>query len=120
LERKTVTTNRHFGNASTDFRTTRGWILGHFIDHADGIRHTKDVEVKWGIHPAGDRRAEWTTGEHRTTLLLLVQGRFQIDLSDDSRVLSDRGDYILWGPGIDHSWEALADSIVVTIRWPSA
>jgi quercetin dioxygenase-like cupin family protein len=107
------------GNAAEDTETTHGWLLGHFIDPSGGVRSTKDVEVKWGVHPAGDRRAAWTSDDRRTTLLLLVDGRFRIDLTEGNRTLSEQGDYVLWGPGIDHSWEALTDSIVVTVRWPS-
>lgn len=115
-----MTANWHYGNAAEDTEATRGWILGHFIDPSEGVRSSKDVEVKWGIHPAGDKRPEWTADDQRTTLVLLVQGEFRLDLTEGSRVLSDQGDYALWGPGIDHSWEALADSVVVTVRWPSA
>lgn len=71
-------------------------------------------------HPAGDKRAGWTSDDRRTTLLLLVQGEFRINLSEGTRVLAKQGDYALWGPGIDHFWEALADSAVITVRWPSA
>jgi quercetin dioxygenase-like cupin family protein len=95
-------------------------LLGHFIDPSQGVRSTKDVEVKWGVHPAGDKRPEWTSDEKRTTLLLLVQGAFRVDLTEGSAVLSRQGDYAVWGPGIDHSWEALADSTVITVRWPSS
>lgn len=115
-----MTANWHFGNAADDTKATRGWLLGHFIDPSEGVRSTKDVEVKWGIHPPGDKRPEWTADDQRTTLVLLVQGKFRIDLTEGSQVLSDQGDYAMWGPGIDHSWEALADSVVVTVRWPSA
>jgi hypothetical protein len=58
------------GNAAEDGRDTRGWLLGHFIDPDAGVRSSKDVEVKWGIHPAGDERPEWTSGDQRTTLVL--------------------------------------------------
>jgi len=114
-----VVTNWRYGNAADDTRDDRGWLLGHFVNPPDDVRHTNDVEVKWGIHPAGDKRAEWTSDDQRTTLLLLVEGQFRIDLTEGSRVLSTQGDYALWGPGIDHSWEALADSVVITVRWPS-
>jgi uncharacterized cupin superfamily protein len=107
------------GNAAEDGRDARGWLLGHFIDPAVGMRSSKDVEVKWGIHRTGDKRAEWTADEQRTTLVLLVQGNFRIDLTEGTVVLARQGDYALWGPGIDHSWEALSDSVVVTVRWPS-
>jgi hypothetical protein len=108
------------GNAEEDARDTRGWLLGHFIDPAEGVRSSKDVEVKWGIHPVGDKRAAWTADDQRTTLVLHVQGKFRIDLTETTVTLEKQGDYALWGPGIDHSWEALADSVVITIRWPSA
>lgn len=55
--------------------------------------------MKWGIHPAGEMRAGWTSDDRRTTLLLLVQGEFRIDLTEGRRVLSKQGDYALWGPG---------------------
>ena len=41
--------NWHSGNAEDDGRERRGWILGHFIDPAEGVRSSKDVEIKWGI-----------------------------------------------------------------------
>jgi glyoxylate utilization-related uncharacterized protein len=112
--------NWHNGNAVEDGRERRGWIVGHFIDPAKGVRSTKDVEIKWGIHPAGDKRAEWTADDQRTTLVFYVSGKFRIDLTEGSFTLEREGDYLVWGPGIDHSWEALTDSVVVTIRWPSS
>jgi hypothetical protein len=107
------------GNAAKDGRDTRGWLLGHFIDPAAGVRSSTDIEVKWGIHLVGDKRAKWTADEQRTTLVLLVEGSFRIDLTEGAVTLARQGDYALWGPGIDHSWEALSDSVVITIRWPS-
>ncbi|AOS63680.1 signal peptidase I [Actinoalloteichus hymeniacidonis] len=114
-----MTTRWQHGNANDDTQDNRGWLLGHFIDPAEGIRSTQDVEVKWANHPAGDKRAEWTADDQRTTLLLMVQGEFRLDLTEGSVTLARQGDYVLWGPGIDHSWEALADSVVITVRWPS-
>jgi hypothetical protein len=66
--------NWHSGNAAEDGRKTRGWILGHFIDPSQGVRSSNDVEVKWGIHPAGEKRHAWTADDQRTTLVLMVQG----------------------------------------------
>jgi len=107
------------GNAAEDGRETRGWLLGHFIDPVEGIRSTKDLEVKWGIHPAGQKRAEWTADDQRTTLVLLVEGYFVVHLPDGSTTMTRQGDYVVWGPGIDHSWEAVSNSVVITVRWPS-
>ena len=107
------------GNAATDSGLHHGWLLGHFIDPAHGIRNTEALEVKWGIHPAGRTRRSWTEGETRTTMAILVSGRFRIDLSTGSVTLGRQGDFVVWGPGIDHSWESETDSVVITVRWPS-
>lgn len=84
------------------------------------VRSSEDVEVKWGIHPPDDKRAEWTADDQRTTLVLLVRRNFRTDLTEASVTLEEQGDYLLWGPGIDPSWEALTDSIVLTVRWTSS
>ena len=115
-----MSSNWRFGNAAEDGAKTRGWLLGHFIDPAEGVRSTKDVEVKWGVHPAGDKRPEWTADDQRTTLLMLVEGTFKLDLTEGSVTLARQGDYATWGPGIDHTWEAITDAVVITVRWPSA
>ena len=114
--------NWYQGNAATDGDQYRGWLLGHFIDpDAGGIRHTDALEVKWGIHPAGQERPNgWTTGEDRTTLLMLISGRWRLDLTVGTVTLEKPGDYVVWGPGIGHTWKAEADSTMLTIRWPSA
>ena len=65
--------NWYTGNAAEDGEERRGWILGHFIDPSEGVRSSNDVEIKWGIHPVGDKRPEWTADDQRTTLVLLVQ-----------------------------------------------
>lgn len=112
--------NWHHGNAAQDGGDTRGWILGHFIDPAEGVRSTKDLEVKWGVHQAGEKRPEWTNDDQRTTMLLHVEGHFRLHLTEGTVDLAEQGDYAVWGPGIDHSWEAVTDAVVITIRWPSA
>src|ERR1700722_11563812 len=97
------TPNWHFGNASVDGKERRGWLVGHFLE-PDDARFSKDVEIKWGVHPAGEEREAWHGDEARTTVLLLVSGCFRITLSVGSQVLNQQGDYAMWGPGIGHSW----------------
>lgn len=108
----------YVGNADADAPGDRGWLLGHFKPPGDP-RHSTDVEIKWGRHPKGDRRAQWVGGEQRTALLMLISGRFHVELPDRTVVLAEAGDYVLWGPGVDHSWLAEEASVVVTVRWPS-
>lgn len=108
----------YVGNAHTDGSGDRGWLLGHFKSPGD-LRHSTDVEIKWSTHPAGDTRAAWVTGERRTALLVLISGRFRVELRDRSVLLSEQGDYVIWGPGVDHSYRAEEESVVMTVRWPS-
>jgi mannose-6-phosphate isomerase-like protein (cupin superfamily) len=108
----------YVGNAAEDGAPHNGWLLGHFKDPSDP-HHSEDVEIKWGVHPAGDRRAQWVRGEERTALLVLVSGRFRMEFPDRSVTLHRPGDYVVWGKGVDHSWEAEQDSVEVTVRWPS-
>jgi hypothetical protein len=59
----------------------------------------ENPEIKWGIHPAGDQRAAWTEGEERSTLVILVSGKFRVDLAVKSVTLERQGDYLTWGRG---------------------
>ncbi|MFG1947877.1 signal peptidase I [Nonomuraea sp. NPDC048826] len=95
-----------------------GWLLGHFKPPGD-VRHSEAVEIKWGLHKRGDKRARWVIGESRTALLILISGRFRVELPERSVLLAERGDYVVWGEGVDHSWLAEEESVVLTVRWPS-
>lgn len=110
--------NVYVGNAGADAPLDRGWLLGHFKPEGDA-RRSEDVEIKWGIHPKGDERPEWVVGEKRTALLILIKGRFRVELPGRSVLLSEQGDYVVWGHGVDHSWHAEEESVVLTVRWPS-
>ena len=112
-----MTATIYTGSAAQDAPRNRGWLLGHFMPD-DDLRHSKEVEIKWGVHPRGDQRADWVTGETRTALIILVSGRFRIEFRDRSVVLGQQGDYVVF-TGVDHSWFAEEDSVIVGIRWPS-
>jgi hypothetical protein len=109
--------NVYVGSATADAPANRGWLLGHFMPAGD-VRHSTDVEIKWGAHPAGDERAAWVTGETRTALIVLVSGRFRIEFRDRSVVLREPGDYVVFD-GVDHSWYAEEESVILGVRWPS-
>ena len=107
----------YFGNASTDSRDYRGWFVGQFIA-SDDLRCNQDVEVKWGVHPAGDER-EWGVNRAATSLGLLIVGRFRYTFPDREVVLREQGDYVIWAAGTPHRWLAEIDSSILTVRWPS-
>ncbi|MBD1927680.1 signal peptidase I [Trichocoleus sp. FACHB-90] len=108
-----------FGNAQTEGKKRWGWILGHFVTPTDDPRSTTDLEVKWAVHQAGDSRDQWATNEEATTLSILIKGRFRLQFPEQEVLLSGEGDYVIWVPGVAHSWSAVEDSIILTVRWPS-
>ena len=109
----------YVGRAVHDGMVNQGWLLGHFMPRGD-LLHSDDVEVKWGVHAPGERRAAWATEETRTAFLVLIRGAFDIELRDRTVLLREPGDYVVWGPGEDHSWQAgPAETVVLTVRWPS-
>lgn len=108
----------YVGSAPQDAALDRGWLLGHFKEPGDA-RHSEALEIKWGVHPKGDERAEWVRGEERTALLVLISGRFRMEFPGRDVVLAEQGAYVVWGKGVDHSWYAEEESVVLTVRWPS-
>ncbi|WP_415952920.1 signal peptidase I [Streptomyces sp. KLOTTS4A1] len=113
-----VTDGVYAGRADRDAALDRGWLLGHFKEPGDP-RHCADLEIKWGVHPKGEGRAAWAVGEVRTALLVLISGRFRLEFPGRDIVLEEQGDYVMWGKGVDHSWYAEEDAVVLTVRWPS-
>ena len=108
------------GNAQLDGSDTRGWFIGDFLPPECGLRRSEAVEIKWGTHPAGEARTEWVTSETRTTVGILISGKFALEFRNKSITLVEPGDYVMWGSGIDHKWQAITDCIFLTVRWPSA
>ena len=51
--------------------------------------------------------------------MFLISGHFVQKLADREVDLAMPGDYVMWGPGVVHAWEALEDSTMLTIRWVS-
>ena len=84
-----MSANWSAGNAMEDSGETRWWLVGHFVHPTLGVRSTNDVEVKWAYHPTGDRRPEWTSGDRRTTLTVLIEGGFRVTLSERRKNLND-------------------------------
>jgi quercetin dioxygenase-like cupin family protein len=109
------------GNAARDGDAYRGWFVGHFVAADDGPRRTDQVEVKWGVHARGERRAAWAASADATTLSVVLRGAIRLFFQPgDEALLRQPGDYALWSPGIAHRWDIEDDeTIVLTVRWPS-
>lgn len=108
-----------FGNATEASRDSRGWFLGHFMPGADNPLRTSDLEVKWYTHAQGETRAEWSPPNDVRTLNILIRGRFTLLFPDRKVPLAKEGDFVLFGPGLAHSYRSEEESLVLTVRWPS-
>jgi quercetin dioxygenase-like cupin family protein len=108
-----------FGNAAEASRDTRGWFLGHFVSGADNPLRSEAVELKWFVHAEGEQRPEWSPPSPVRTLNVLIRGRFVLHFPDQEVALEREGDFVLFGPGVAHSYRSLEDSLVLTVRWPS-
>jgi hypothetical protein len=113
----------YFGNAEADQVRGTGWFVGQFVPSQFGLRHQTDIELKWGIHPDGDKRGQPWANRNGTTISVLIEGRlrvtFQIDGGQQQVTLQKRGDYVVFGPDVVHSWEAMGDTIILSVRFPS-
>ncbi len=108
-----------FGNAPLEGAARGGWFVGHFLGTDAGLRSTAEIEVKWGVHAAGEARSEWSIAGEAQTLSILISGRFRLQFVGRDCVLSQPGDYVLWAAGVPHGWTAEEASTILTIRWPS-
>jgi hypothetical protein len=108
------------GNAAADSSPFRGWLVGHFVPSAFGMRSTDEVEVKWGVHPVGDERREWGANA-ATTFSVLIRGCIRYEFGDGrAALLENPGDYALWASGVAHRWYVeREETVVLTVRWPS-
>jgi len=109
-----------FGNATEASKDTRGWLLGHFMPGVDNPLRSNDVEIKWYTHAKGETRPEWAPANPVRTLNVLVRGRFALVFPDREVVLTTEGDFVLFGPGVPHTFRSEEESLVLTVRWPSA
>jgi hypothetical protein len=113
----------YFGNAAMDDVRNSGWFLGQFVPPGQGPRHQTDVELKWGIHPDGHKRSQPGANGNATTVSILIQGTLKLELHVDATpqlvTLKEQGDYLIFGPDVVHSWEAIGHTIVLSVRFPS-
>ena len=113
----------YFGNAMADQVGGSGWFVGQFVPAELGLRHQTDVELKWGMHPDGEKRSHPWASQNGTTISVLIEGRllvtFHIGGIQQQVTLQTKGDYVAFGPEVMHSWEAIGDTIVLSVRFPS-
>jgi hypothetical protein len=107
------------GNAVDASKQTRGWFLGHFMPGADNPLRSEDLELKWYTHAKGETRDQWAPANPVRTLNVLIRGKFTLLFPDEEVTLEREGDFVLFGPGIAHSYRCVEESLILTVRWPS-
>ncbi len=112
----------YFGNAAEDQVRGTGWFVGQFVPA--GLRHQTDVELKWGIHRDGERRSRGPEAVAKaTTISILIRGALRVvfcaEEAQHAVSMEKEGDYIIFGPGVVHSWQAIGETLVLSVRFPS-
>lgn len=106
------------GNAHLDGKKSKGWWVGHFANKSP-LHHSESVETKWAVHHKDATNGAFVVNKHATSMALLISGRHRIEFGRTSVVLETPGDYVIWGPGVPHSWTALTSTTILSVRWPS-
>ena len=125
------------GNAAIDGKDFHHWFVGEIEEWCRrsqvpfntvdfGLRNTKDLEIKWGIHPKDEGREDWACPTEKIAMSVLISGDFIIRFRDQNSHsqheevrLKTVGDFAIWKDDVEHLWKAEQDSVVLTIRWPS-
>jgi hypothetical protein len=113
-------TSGNLTNETNKYPDKRGWFVGQFID-TSSLLHSKNLEIKWGLHKAGEIFDTIRMNKHAKSLSILIDGEFKFIFPDTNKTyhLKQKGDFIFWDAGVFHSTECKKDSTILTIRWPS-
>lgn len=106
------------GNAYQAGKDRRGWFVGQFLADDSPLK-TDDVEIKWGVIKAGTTKAGAGVNNVAKTLTILIDGDFVMRVHSTDIPMRKQGDYVFTEPGEPHTWRAIANSTVLTVRWPS-
>ncbi len=123
------------GNAAADGAPFQFWFIGDLerwaankavgsVKQNPALRQSEVVEMKWGMHRAGESRADWGPCSDKRTMSLLVRGRFLLlfrapdkPMQITERCLEQEGDYAVWGSSVEHTWVVEEDAVIFTVRW---
>ena len=108
------------GNFKAESQQHRQWIMGHFLEPGSPF-HNTNFEVKLAKHPQGEIIEQKNSKPNVKTLAILIYGKFSVKFIADNKtlVLEKEADYLFYDQVVPHIGTALADSLLVVIRWPS-
>ena len=100
---------------------TKEWFIGHFIKKGS-IFHSNNFEVKWGVGKKGEFKKGLSSKKSAKTIGILIKGKLSMRFPETKKevIMSKVGDYVIYDAcEVWHETEALEDSTIITIRWPS-
>lgn len=97
----------------------KGWFIGHFLN-PNSVFHNNNFEVKWNTHPKGKKKTV-SSNKIAKSIAILISGKFILKFPEENKevILSKSGDYVFWNTKTPHTTEAIEESTILTIRWPS-
>lgn len=115
----------HWGNAIADGRQHAGWFIGKFIS-TNLMCQSEAVEVKFSQHKDPYCEEGSTANQTATSMSLNISGTYEYLFREQEQdewelvTLSERGQYVIWLPGVFHSLRVDNNCEMVVVRWPSA
>ena len=126
LTSRSKTTVLH-GNAIRDVSEYNGWLIGNTPQHQGlGLRYHDNVWLKYGLHDPGETCKNPYEKSNKINISILRSGGpfvhsfkcadGQINLPKAK--LSEIGDYVIYGTDVTHTWTAVNESTVLTVKFP--
>lgn len=126
-----IVAGKLFDGVSVETAPGTGFIVGYQPLNGNPLLnvHTEEMPsplycVKYYHHTVPDNRGKDRPADQMYALTMLVsEGRWQqrvwsVESGESvTIILSHPGDLIAWGPGLNHSWEPLEDSTMLTVKW---
>jgi hypothetical protein len=97
------------------------WVVGYARPEDSPLR-TNSVYVKWVRLKKGQEKAAPSFEPTANTLGVLISGKIaqNFPTEDKTIILQKQGDYIYFGPNVPHTWSAIEDCLILTVRWPAS
>ena len=112
-------------NLTDENPNRKGWIIGSFIED-NSLFQSDEFEAKWAKPNKGYFTEGLKTDLETKTVTIIISGKFQINFTNkldgikEIIVLEKLGDYVAYDASkVDHTGEALEDSLLIVFRWPS-
>ena len=104
------------GNANELGKEHNQWIMGYGFDDMPTM-NKEHLRIKWSNHKNGDKRKESHSVPEHETITILVYGKFLQYIGGNSYAQEKEGDFVYCPAKTEHTWEALEDSMMITVQF---